>query len=411
MKGFLRGILFSLALIAGSMLSNTECSAQEEYYPVVRKIQLPDGGFNCNKDYRGIKVMMVNRALFGDDFTAYSETTKEAVKKIQIENNLVVSGETDLETWLFLGYKESDWRDFGVFVPDVYTTPYSGRGEIIEAVLKTASKYCESETRYLKGSAGPPGTYADGVGFLLECLYSAGICPDVNTYDLVLSDCPEGFLGLDEDTKLFSEGSLENPQRGDVIFFENSSLGIYDKDSMMYYMSFDKAVYTEVSKGGQIKKIKRLFDGYKVSDDEKKDNAVTGANIPLCDDSLIIYDVCGDSIASGEGRVCALIKTTGEVLEFIDSANTLKVSSDQYFIMASGEKGKWLKDKVCIGDCITVSRDLLNVKKAGVVEADETALDTSQVIEHSVISGETVENEPGPFKRFFERIINFFRRK
>lgn len=407
MKGFLRGLLCSLALIWGCLLNGMTCHAQSGYYPVLSKIQLPDGGFNCNGDYRGIKVMMVNKALLNSDSTVWSDETKEAVKEYQIDNNLVISGEVDIDTWLSLGFGEKEWRELGVYTPKVYTTPFSGKEEIIEAVMKTAAEYCDSETGYLKGAAGPPGTYADGVGFLLECLYSAGICPDFNTYDLVLSDCPKGFCGLDEDAKIFSEGSFDNLSRGDVIFFENNTLGIYDKDSMMYYMSLDKAVYTEVSKGGKVSGVKKLFDGYEVSGSAQ--NVLTGKNIPLCEDSLIAYDVSGVKITPSAGEVSVLLKTSGEVID-VSSVQTYEVTSDMYILMAEGKKAEWVRNNINIGDSVYVSKNSEVIVK-GPSEEEEPDPKLTEVPDNSISEGEEEVKSPGPIRRFFEKIINFFRRK
>ncbi len=407
MKGFLRGLLLSLAIISGGLLNGTTCHAQSEFYPVLSKIQLPDGGFNCNGDYRGIKVMMVNKALLNSNSTIWSDRSKEAVKEYQIDNSLVISGEADIDTWVSLGYGEEEWRELGVYTPDIYTTPFSGREEIIEAVMKTAGSYCDCGTSYLEGAAGPPGTYADGVGFLLECLYSAGICPDFSSYDLVLSDCQEGFCGLDEDVKLFSEGSFDNLSRGDVIFFEDFSLGIYDKDSMMYYMSLDEAVYTEVSEGGKISRVKRLFDGYEAPG--KAENVLTGKNIPLCGDSLITYDVIGEKVTPSVGEVCVLLKTTGEVLD-VSSVQTYEIASGRYILFADGEKAEWVKNNIHVGDCVLVSKNFeVTVKKP--VSEIKTDTEISEVHDSTISQGENETETPGPLRRFFEKIINFFRRK
>lgn len=401
MKGFLRVTLLSLVMCCALVLNSTECLAQSEYYPVSKKIQLPDGGYNLNGDYRGIKVMMVNKALLKSGSTVYSEKTKEAVKKFQTDKKLVISGEVDLDTWLWLGYSESDWRELGVFTPPVYTTSYSKRGEIIAAVLKTAAQYCETETAYLDGAAGPFGTYLDSRGFLLECLYSAGICPDVNTYDLVLSGCSGGFLGLDEDDRLFSEGSLDNLEAGDVIFFDNLTLGIYDRDGKMYYMSFSKALYTDVSTGGRVKSVKRLYEGYNeyITDDTL--NAVTGYNLPLSENSMIVYNRVGEGYTPSLGEICVLVNSEGKVSD-VSKVQTHRISSGEYIIMANGKRAEWIENNINTGEKISISRDVCEVEKPDnfwsrfEFEDEET---------------ENTVKEYGPIRRFFAKIFNFFRRK
>ena len=243
------------------------------YYEIRGSVELPDGGYtlsggsNCSI---GLKVMYVNSYLVGAGYldssyyyhTRYDDQTVAAVLQFQRDMGLYASGETDLTTWLAMGYSISDWNDLGAYVTKVKVPAYgSDRDEYIRAMLDTAKEYENAGTGYAEGASGKPGTYVSDGGLILQCLYAAGICPDVNSIDHARSvyENIAGYLGNDDRLGV----AADTPEPGDLVFYGGASIShaaIYAGDGMIYDSSPGLGVtYRSYYSGGNILKIARVF--------------------------------------------------------------------------------------------------------------------------------------------------------
>ena len=106
-----------------------------------------------------------------------------------------------------------------------------------------------------------PGTYVSDGGLILQCLYAAGICPDVNSIDHARSvyENIAGYLGNDDRLGV----AADTPEPGDLVFYGGASIShaaIYAGDGMIYDSSPGLGVtYRSYYSGGNILKIVRVF--------------------------------------------------------------------------------------------------------------------------------------------------------
>lgn len=243
------------------------------YYHIQTDIKLASGGYYLSggDNYSiGLKVMYVNSYLaeagyLGWDYYGYNRydgNTVWAVRQFQSDHGLEVDGVTGLQDWLAMGYSEYDWYNLGSYVTGLKVYAYgSSRETYINAMLNTAYEYAAAGTGFADGASGEPGTYVDCSGLIFQCLYAAGINPDLSIIDhaRVVYEYTSRYLGND-----WQMGTaVSNAQPGDLIFYGNSSINhvaIYAGNGMIYDSWPGIGVsYRSMYSGGNILKIVRVF--------------------------------------------------------------------------------------------------------------------------------------------------------
>lgn len=197
-----------------------------QYYQIQDSITLTGGGYNLSYGYEGVKVMKVIQRLglgsgIGMGGAFYSQGVANAVAAFQRSKGLSATGTVDLLTWLYLGFNEIEWNQWGAYVSPIQVNRNSTRSEHIEAMIATASNYLG--TPYVIGASGPPGTGIDCSGLVMQGLYAAGI--DTSPINPVRHASP----GYEYESRnmwassRFMHVPYSERQRGDLIFYQNSS--------------------------------------------------------------------------------------------------------------------------------------------------------------------------------------------
>ena len=197
-----------------------------QYYQISTSISLTGGGYTLSYGYEGVKVMQVIRRLglgsgIGMGGAFYGESVQNAVSNFQRNVGLNPTGNVDLLTWLRLGFNEIQWEQWGAYVSPLKVAEDSGRSEHIEAMISTAYSYLG--TAYVIGASGPPGTGIDCSGLVMQGLYAAGL--DISPINPVRHAMP----GYEYESRnmwassKFKHVSYNERQRGDLIFYQNSS--------------------------------------------------------------------------------------------------------------------------------------------------------------------------------------------
>lgn len=205
------------------------------YYQISYSISYSAGYDLSVSDYNmGLKVIKVKEYLVEqgllaktwdkatDAWTLYDSDTAAAVSKFQTNNGLEATGVVDEETWLAMGFTESDWTGLGAYVTPVKVNSQSTRSDYIDAMVSTAQSYLNAGTTYGGGCSGSPGSAADCSGLVIQCLYAAGINPtSVTVVSHSQSTHLYGSRDLGNDSKLGI--TVSSPERGDLVFYYNSS--------------------------------------------------------------------------------------------------------------------------------------------------------------------------------------------
>lgn len=196
------------------------------YYQIQDSISLSGGDYNLMYGFEGLKVMYVMRALgvgygIGMGGAFYGNNVILAVKAFQQNHGLPVNGIVDRSTWLAMGFSDWDWYNLGAYVSPMKVNANSTREEHIEAMISTAYSYLG--TPYVIGASGAPGTGVDCSGLVMQALYAAGI--DTSPINPVRHSYP----GYEYESAnmwaspYFKHVSYAERQRGDLIFYQNSS--------------------------------------------------------------------------------------------------------------------------------------------------------------------------------------------
>ena len=199
------------------------------YYPIRTSVELPDAGYSLSggENYSiGLKVMYVNRFLYNAgylssdymNYSRYDANTTAAVQQFQTDIGLYADGIVDQGTWAAMGYSDDDWHHLGGYVMASKVPAYgSDRETYIKAMVDTAKEYEQCGTSYAEGVASMPGSYVSDGGLVLQCLYAAGVCPDVTIIDHACSAYGNLSGELGNDGRLGT--AVENAQPGDLIFY------------------------------------------------------------------------------------------------------------------------------------------------------------------------------------------------
>lgn len=191
------------------------------YYSIKQNIELPPGSYNISRKNIGLKVIYVNRKMLGVSQAEYTNETYYAVKNFQKKYGLKATGNVNLKTWKAMGYSKKSWDTLGVYVTPVKIDGGSKKADYINAMLDTAREYASAGTKYRIGCSGKPGTYVDCSGLVYQCLYAAGINPDINIVDHALAKYEYASKWLAKDSKLGKTVSFSNKKKGDLLFYGN----------------------------------------------------------------------------------------------------------------------------------------------------------------------------------------------
>lgn len=377
-KSIIRSV-FALAVSFAVLLCPVTSFAEESnYYTLQEEIVLPDGGYNINTDYIGIKVIKTNLALLDSSSARYTATTEKAVRQFQMDNGLTVSGEVDLDTWLAMGYTEEDWYGLGTYTHPILTTKYSSREDIVNAMLIAAKEHADEGTIYRVGASGYAGTYVDCSGLIFQCLYAAGINPEKNIVDHALQIYEYTSRNLEADDRLGDYVELSELQPGDLIFYHNKGVvchvGIYAENGKMYDSWPNIGVtYRNYTQGGKVLSVRRVLPHYDEELGEVPDNAVTGRNMPLGSNSTVVFNNAGETVAIRKGEIFAVVDENDFVLKLSVSDET--VPENGRVVAASGTHASWLLESVKVGDYLTEQDCLLLAEEPAPVVPEEEVKD------------------------------------
>lgn len=190
-------------------------------YPVLTEntTVLYGGSYNLKIGVMGYRVRCVQRYLGQqcEKYGMYGYTTSYLVSAFQQNNNLPVTGEVDLATWIAMGYTEKQWREWDTYVHPSEVTEDMTREDIINKFIEIAYTYLGSE--YIFGCAGSPEQGGDCSGFVLSCLYGIGINPE--GYDPQQHNFNEYNSRLMWADEHFKKVDYSDRQVGDLIFYYN----------------------------------------------------------------------------------------------------------------------------------------------------------------------------------------------
>ena len=245
-----------------------------DFYNIQTDINLASGGYwlSGGSNYSiGLKVMYVTRFLTNAgylsgeyyNYNRYDDNVTAAVAQFQRDNGIGADGVVGERTWAAMGYSEDDFYNLGAYTTDLKVPAYgSDRSSYVEAMVETAQEYAQAGTSYSDGASGQPGTYVDCSGLIFQCLYAAGINPDVSIIDhaRVVYEYTSNNLGNDARMGV----AVSSAERGDLVFYGNNNginhVGIYAGNGMIYdSMPGSGVTYRSIYSGGNILRIVRVF--------------------------------------------------------------------------------------------------------------------------------------------------------
>lgn len=227
--------------ISGSNDSNIESSDRvyqnpPGYIQIKDSITVPSVQRDLIKGTMGLRVAKVQRRLgMGYQWEIVGFQTMSKVMAFQKSKGLKATGIVDLATWKKLGFSESEWYSLDTYVTPVKTNKNSTREDLIEQMIATAKSYLGTE--YVVGAAGVPGSGIDCSGLVMQALYSIGIDPAPVS---VTRHTQPGYEY--ESRNLWNLPTLKTvstPQRGDLVFYKNSSGTIIH---VAIYLGNDKVI-------------------------------------------------------------------------------------------------------------------------------------------------------------------------
>lgn len=270
LKGFVESTEFaalseSYGIIAGTITVNEPYQNPPEYYQVKNSIApLTGGGYNLTMGYEGLKVawtikrLGVNNGQYVGMTTVayYGNQTTAAVRTFQQKNNLPVTGNVDLATWLAMGYSENEWYHLGAYVSPLLTNAQSTRQDHIEAMINTAYTYLGTD--YVVGASGAPGTGVDCSGLAMQALYGAGI--DMETITPITHSLPghEYESANMWASSKFMHVPYSQRERGDLIFYQDSTGAVIH---VAIYLGNDQVIESTVPANKVI--IAPIINGYR----------------------------------------------------------------------------------------------------------------------------------------------------
>lgn len=390
--------LLAVILSLVMLLPVTAEASEYPYYELSDEIVLPDGGYNLNTNYIGIKTIYVNKALFGTTSARYGYDTANGVKKFQEKNDLEVTGEVNLETWLKLGYSEEEWYGLGTYTHPVLTTRYSTREDIVNAMLTAARENAEEGTIYRVGSSGPAGTYTDCSGLIFQCLYAAGINIEKNIVDHALAEYEYTSRNMEADEKLGVRIGKSDIEPGDLVFYQYNGrvchVGILTGNGKMYDSWPEKGVtHRNYSSGGNILCFKRVLPDYDEYH-ESPDNAITGRNLCAGSNSCILFED-PETLVEASGYDLLVLVSAENRVEKITLNKDLTVPEGGFVLGATGDKAQWLLDNGAVGDVLAIDEYLITVTEyvEPVAEEPVTEEPISEETKKTEVIFVTKENE------------------
>ncbi|WP_230678603.1 C40 family peptidase [Lacticaseibacillus zhaodongensis] len=196
------------------------------YYQVAYKQIKPAGktGYNLGYNYEGIKTWLVlGRLGLSRHRANMTGAATAAVARFQRSHGLRATGVVDVNTWVKMGFKKSEWYNIDAYVAPLRAQWYNTRSEHIEAMIAAAYKYLGKP--YIVGASSSPYYGTDCSGLVTQALYAAGISP------LPVSAIQHAHPGNEWNCRIMAASShfktvpYSQRQRGDLIFYTNPSDG------------------------------------------------------------------------------------------------------------------------------------------------------------------------------------------
>ena len=193
------------------------------YIQIKDKITLSGGGYTLSKGYMGLKVRKVNSyfKIGSKHWPRYTATTVAKVKAFQKKKGLKVTGKVDLKTWKKMGFSEKEWYSLGAYVTPIKVNRTSTKNDCIEAMISAA--YARKGSPYVVGASGTKSQGSDCSGFVMQCLYAAGIeMPGINPVTHSKKGHEYESRNIWKKAK-FKKVAYKNRKRGDLIFYGSGS--------------------------------------------------------------------------------------------------------------------------------------------------------------------------------------------
>ena len=103
----------------------------------------------------------------------YTYTVQDKVEDFQRMKGLPITGVVNLDTWLAMGFSESDWYNLGAYASPNQITPVSTRSDCIETMINRAYDYLER--LMFVGASELRDRGVDCSGLVMQALFAAGL--------------------------------------------------------------------------------------------------------------------------------------------------------------------------------------------------------------------------------------------
>ncbi len=148
------------------------------YAPRYETGSIGGGDYNLTLGVMGLKVYNIEK-YFGmrpSTWGYYTQYLSNQVAYYQSQNGLDYTGIVNIDTWLKMGFSETDWYNLGTYISPVQIKKSSEREEIVDVFINRSKDYLG--TPYVVGASGKPGDGVDCSGLVLQCMYAIGVYPD-----------------------------------------------------------------------------------------------------------------------------------------------------------------------------------------------------------------------------------------
>ncbi|MFC6177087.1 peptidoglycan-binding protein [Companilactobacillus huachuanensis] len=222
-------------------------------------------GYDLYNGVEGIKTYLVRKYFgYSNAHTIYDGSVAASVRALQSRKGLPVTGVVNLATWKAMGFVESTWYGIDSYVAPLQTNITSTRSDHVEAMINQAYKYLGQP--WISGAASMPSYGVDCSGLVTQALYASGI--DSSPISNIQHAQPGHEWNSRDywaDNRL-PRVNFNNRQRGDLIFFADSSTGVVwhvgillNSDTMIESWPFAVQVHSIYSSRGNIVGVKRVF--------------------------------------------------------------------------------------------------------------------------------------------------------
>ena len=236
-----------------------------QYLQIQDEITLTGGDYVLKSGYMGLKVKKVNKYFKTGNYghwPRYTSKTKAKVKNFQKKKGIKATGNVDLETWLAMGFSENEWNNLGAYVTPSKVDRSSSRADCVDAMIATANSYIGAS--YVVGASGTKNQGCDCSGFVMQCMYGAGVgSSTINPVTHSKKGHEYESRNLAKYSKLKTV-SYSDRKKGDLIFYGYGKtvyhVALYIGDNKIIHSWPNKVRKSGVSGWGNVLKVKRVFN-------------------------------------------------------------------------------------------------------------------------------------------------------